>query len=56
MYGAARSSCDTLALTHLDPGRAPTPSMPSAARPHCILQNRDLVILAFVFGCAVGHL
>jgi hypothetical protein len=28
--------------------------MPAAARPHCILHARDLVMLAFAFGRAVG--
>jgi len=39
-----------LALSHFEPGRAPTASMLAAARPHCILHARDLRMLAFDFG------
>jgi hypothetical protein len=46
MRGAATPNCYTLALSHLEPGRAPTASMPAAARPHCILHAGDLVMLA----------
>ena len=38
--------CHTLALSHLEPGRAPTVSMPAAVRPPCILHARDLGMLA----------
>jgi hypothetical protein len=39
-----------LALSHFEPGRAPTASMLAAVRPHCILHARDLRMLAFDFG------
>jgi len=41
--------CHTLALSHLEPGRAPTASMPAAACSHCILHARNLGTQAFVF-------
>jgi hypothetical protein len=44
---AARSKYHTLAQSHLEPGRAPTVSVPAAARPHCILHARNLGTLAF---------
>ena len=46
MRRAARPNCHTFTLSHLEPGRAPTGSVPTAARPHCILRARDLRMLA----------
>jgi hypothetical protein len=48
MRGSARPNCHTLAQSHLEPGRAPTASMPAAARPHCMLGARDWGMLAIV--------
>ena len=45
MRGAVRPNCHTFTLSHSEPGRAPTGSMPAAARPHCILCARDLRIM-----------
>jgi hypothetical protein len=50
MCGAARPNCHTLTLSDLEPCRAPTESMPAAARSHCIHCLRDLKMLAFVCG------
>ena len=50
MRGAARPNCHTLALSHLAVDRGKAASIPGAARPHCILQARDLEKLALVFG------
>jgi hypothetical protein len=50
MRGAARPNCHMLAVLLGTLGNAPIASMPAAARPHCILQVRDLGMLAFVFG------
>jgi hypothetical protein len=38
------------------PGNAATDFMPSAARLHCILCDRDLGMLALILACAVGQL
>jgi hypothetical protein len=45
-----------LAVSQLAAGRGKAASMPAAGRLHCILHARDLRMLAFVFGCAVGPL
>ena len=50
MRRAARPNCHTLTLSYLEPCRAPTESMPAAARSHCIQCLRDLKMLAFVCG------
>ena len=39
---ATRPNCQPLTLSHLESDGGPTASMPSAARPHCILPARNL--------------
>jgi hypothetical protein len=52
----ARSNCHILKLFLGMFGDALTASFPAAGRFYCVLCARDLIIMAFVFGCAVGHL
>ena len=47
---ARGSKCHTFTVSPLEPGRAPTASMPAAARPHFILGARDLEIMALGLG------
>ena len=42
---ATRPNCQPLTLSHLESDGGPTASMPSAARPHCILPARNLETL-----------
>ena len=42
---ATRPNCQPLTLSHLESDRGPTASIPSAARPHCILPARNLETL-----------
>jgi hypothetical protein len=56
MTRAARSNGHTLALSYLEKSREKPPSIPAAARSHCLLTFKDLGILVFVFCCAVGQL
>jgi hypothetical protein len=42
---ATRPNCQPLTLSHLESDGGPTSSMPSAARPHCILPARNLETL-----------
>ena len=42
---ATRPNCQPLTLLHLESDGGPTASMPSAARPHCILPARNLETL-----------
>jgi hypothetical protein len=42
---ATRPNCQPLTLSHLESDGGPTNSMPSAARPHCILPARNLETL-----------
>ena len=42
---ATRPNCQPLTLSHLESDGGPTASMPSPARPHCILPARNLETL-----------
>jgi hypothetical protein len=54
--GRAKLNCHTLALLYLELCRDSTASIQATASSHCICLVRDLRMVAFVFGCAVGQL